>query len=67
MRTQPRHLDPCQGHLSRKQSTSNTQAGLHCKPGISCPVPCPTCLKGSPNPALLWLQRWHRDLWGCQA
>lgn len=52
MRIQPRHLAPCQGNLSRKQSTSNTQAGLQCKPGVPCPVPCPSWLKGSLNPAL---------------
>lgn len=34
--------------------------------GVPCPMPCPSWLKGSLNPALLWLQHWHRDLGGCQ-
>lgn len=52
MRIQPRHLASCQGSLSRKQSTSNTQAGLQCKSGVPCPVPCSSWLKSSLNPAL---------------
>lgn len=76
MKIQPRHLAPCQGNLSRIQSTSNTQAGLQCKPGSPLPgahshTPAlPQLAEGQPQSSprsLLQLQCWHRDLWDCQA
>lgn len=49
MRIQPRHLAPGQGNLSRKQSTSNTQAGLQCKPGGPLPCALPQLAEGQPQ------------------
>lgn len=49
MRIQPRHLAPCQGNLSRKQSTSNTQAGLQCKLGGPPPCAMPQLAEGQPQ------------------
>lgn len=67
MRIQPRHLAPSQGNLSRKQLTSNTQAGLQCKPGGPLPCALPQLDEGQPQSSPLTAATLAQGLGTCQA